>query len=422
MASAQHPRERPTLLFLSHRLPYPPHNGAAVRTLNILRLLAGHFHIVGLCFDRRDPAIRCLSVEERLTGLAPYGRFRVYPIPQDESRMRFLWDHLRSVLANRAYTAYLHDSKSYDSALADTLKSERIDLVHMDSMDLVRFLPRLATLPVVCTHHNVESGLLLRRARAERNPLRRAYLAFQAQRLRKEEQYWLPRVALNIAVSDQDRAEFERIAPGARVATLPNGVDTEMFRPEPGPRSGCVFVGGTTWFPNRDALEWFVQAILPIFRQLEPETPVVWVGRATEEERRRLQRLPGFQLTGYVDDIRPYVHRAACFIAPLRVGGGTRLKILDAWAMGKAVVSTPIGCEGLAAAHGENILLATTPQEFAEAMARVVRDPGLAERLGTAARRTVERLYSWEVLGERLRELYLPLVRSRQVVADGSAG
>jgi glycosyltransferase involved in cell wall biosynthesis len=174
-----------------------------------------------------------------------------------------------------------------------------------------------------------------------------------------------------------------------------------------------VFVGGTSWYPNRDALHWFVEEIAPRLRSRGVPAHVTWVGRATDAEQREFSRVEGLTLTGYVDDIRPYVARAACYIAPLRVGGGTRLKLLDAWAMGKAIVSTTIGAEGLGARHGETMLLADTADAFADAIASVLRDEGLRRRIGAAARREAEERFSWDVIGETVRRLY--------VVAEGSA-
>jgi len=396
---------RAELLVLSHRVPYPPHNGAALRTYNMLRLLARDFNITGLCFDRHDAATARLGLQARRDGLRPFGRFEAYPIPQEASRARFVWDHARSVLTGRPYTWYVHDSAAYRVRLAELLRSQRWDAVHVDSMDLVRMLPLVQHVPVIVTHHNVESALLRRRGGA--------YLRFQANAIERAERYWLPRVALNIAVSPDDAQAFRALAPAARVEVVPNGVDTQYFAPGDEPQSGCVFVGGTSWHPNRDALHWFVQEIAPRLRARGVPAHVTWVGRATDAERREFSRVEGLTLTGYVDDIRPYVARAACYIAPLRVGGGTRLKLLDAWAMGKAIVSTTIGAEGLGARHGETMLLADTADAFADAIASVLRDEGLRRRIGAAARREAEERFSWDVIGETVRRLY--------VVAEGSA-
>ncbi|MFL5613845.1 MAG: glycosyltransferase family 4 protein [Gemmatimonadaceae bacterium] len=406
--------QRPRLLFLAHRLPFPPHNGAAIRTYNVLRLLAREFDIVGLCFDRHDEATAYLGREARLAALSPFGTFETFAIPQQRSRRRFVWDHLRSIITRRAYTYFVHDESQFEQRLRDLLSSERFDLVHVDSLDLVRFLPNLLTLPVICTHHNAESELLRRRADSESSVIRREYFCYQARLLATEERHWIPRVRLNVAVSEDDAHILAAIAPGGRFTAIPNGVDSEHFRPQRGTQEGCVFVGGTTWYPNRDALTWFMKEILPILRARGEASAVTWVGRATERERQLYDGQSGVHLTGYVDDIRPYVAAGACFIAPLRVGGGTRLKILDAWSMAKAVVSTSVGCEGLGAVDGVNILIADEPEAFADAISRVLNDSDLRVRLGTAGREMVERRFSWNVIGASMLDLY------RSLLADTS--
>lgn len=392
------------LLFLSHRVPFPPHNGAALRTYNILRLLARDFEIVGLCFDRGDRATAHLGLAQRLAGLAGFGQFEAFPIPQELERSRFVADHVRSLLTGRPYTWYVHDSMPFIARLRTLLAEQHFDVVHVDSLDLVRLLPVVQRLPIICTHHNVESELLRRRGGM--------YLRHQANAIERAEKEWLPRIALNIAVSPDDAAVFKRLSPGARVEVIPNGVDTEYFAPcDVDDPEGCVFVGGTSWYPNRDALQWFVTEIMPRIA----DSKTTWVGRATDAERRTFADVRGLELTGYVDDIRPYVGAAACYIAPLRVGGGTRLKLLDAWAMGKAIVSTSIGAEGLGARHGEDMMIADSAPEFAAAVTEVLQDPDLRRRLGSAARRTAMERFSWDVIGAKMRELY-------QVVAEGSAG
>ncbi len=205
-----------------------------------------------------------------------------------------------------------------------------------------------------------------------------------------------------MAVSGEDRRRFGRLAPGAPFAVVPNGVDTHTFRPASVPQAGVVFVGGYSWYPNRDALAHFAEDVLPLLRAQVPGVQVRWVGRAPDEVRREYRERHGMELTGYVEDIRPSVHQAACYVVPLRVGGGTRLKILDAWAMGKAVVSTSVGCEGLDARDGENILVRDDPAEFAAAVRRVLEDDALRARLGEAARRTAEEVYEWEVIGRSM--------------------
>lgn len=369
---------------------------------------------------------------KRLEALEPYAHIEVFPIPQEESGLRMAWDHLRSVLTGRSYTYYVHDSAQFTASLERHLAATRFDIVHLDSLDLVRFVPLIRHIPSVCTHHNVESDLLKRRAAAERSGLRRWYMRHQGHLLEQEERRLMGQMTLNVAVSDADAAGLEALVPGLRTAVIPNGVDVESFQPADTSTHGCVFVGGTSWFPNREGLEWFAAEILPELQRQQWQSNVVWVGRAMPEELSRYNALPGLHLTGYVEDIRPYVQAASCFIVPLRVGGGTRLKVLDAWAMGKAVVSTRLGVEGLDARDGENVLLAETPAEFAGAMIRILREDGLRRKLEEGARETAVRLYSWEGMGERMARLYqevesqpaggAPRRARHQVVAEGSAG
>src|SRR5690606_8330360 len=153
-------------------------------------------------------------------------------------------------------------------------------------------------------------------------------------------------VSLNVTVSPVDARRLLELVPDAQVTVVPNGVDVDFYRPAPGPGHGVVSVGGTNWAPNRDGLVHLCEDILPSLRRLGVTAPVTWLGRADNRVRYEFLRRYGVTLTGYVDDIRPYLREAACYVVPIRVGGGTRVKILDAWAMGKAVVSTRIGCEG----------------------------------------------------------------------------
>jgi glycosyltransferase involved in cell wall biosynthesis len=278
--------------------------------------------------------------------------------------------------------------------------TEHFDLVHADSLDLSYYFPLLEGIPLACTHHDAQSALLARRASFEPSVPRRAYFNRQASLRRKEEGLWCPRVALNVAVSEVDAGKLADIAPSSRFLVVPNGVDTSYFQPEMrSKRHGIVSVGGTTWYPNKDSLQYFATTILPLLRAKGLTEPVTWVGRASAEEVDKYRREFGITMTGYVDDVRPYVQSAACYIVPIRMGGGTRVKILDAWAMGVPIVSTAIGCEGLAAVDGQNILVRDDPELFADSVWGLLANTELGTRLGTAGRATAELHYSWDALG-----------------------
>jgi glycosyltransferase involved in cell wall biosynthesis len=406
---------RPRLLFLCHTLPYPPDGGVWIRTYHVLRLLARTFDITALCFERLVTSGSGSGGDRAAGGeaLRRFGAVEVFPIPQRQSSLRYAWDHLRSLTVRRVYTTYVFESRAYHRRLRELLRSEAFDLVHLDSPDLLGYLPACRGLPVICVHHNVESALLHRRAAVERHGWRSAYLRYQARLMEREERQGSAQVALNVAVSAQDRTLLARIAPASRVTVISNGVDVEEFQPDDMRGTGVAFVGGTNWFPNLDALDFFCDQILPHLRAAGATVPVRWVGSASPEQRRHYRARHGVEVTGYVDDVRPYMREAACHIVPLRAGGGTRLKILNAWAMGKAVVSTSVGCEGLAAADGDNILIRDDPRGFANAVLAVLNDEPLRCRLARRARATVERLYSWEIIGREMTETYLSVAGRR---------
>jgi len=423
----------PQLLFLCQTLPYPPDGGVWIRTYHVLRLLARAFDITALCFERSGSAGR--GVDWHLAaGDAALGRFAdldVFAIPQQHNRLRFVWDHFRSTASGHVYTTYLYESRAFRDRLTELLRTKCFDLVHMDSLDLATYLPACDGLPVICVHHDIESALLRRRAAVERRRWRGAYLRYQARLMSDVERRWCQRVALNVVMSEQDRTLLKRLAPASRIAVVPNGVDLEEFRPasfKSAPASGVAYVGGTTPFPNLDALDFFCQQIQPHLQAASGDAPARWIGRASRAQQRHYRERYGVELTGYVEDVRPFMRDAAGHIVPLRVGGGTRLKILNSWAMGKPVVSTSIGCEGLAAVDEENILIRDDPPEFARAMLRVLGDPHLRHRLGERGRATVERLYSWDVIGRDMIDTYLSVANigishlASTVAAEASCG
>lgn len=405
---------RPKLLFLCHTLPYPLDGGVWIRTFHVLRLLAQTFDVTALCFERQGASATRDRHDVTAAGdvLRRFGSIETFPIPQNGRRGRLLWDHLRSVVSLQAYTRFIYSSAEFEARLREVLTQQNFDLVHMDSLDLAAYLPLLGRLPVVCVHHNVESALLRRRSRFVSNPVESRYYALQARLVANVERRWAPRLALNVMVSEEDREELEQLARGGRYLVVPNGVDIEEFQPGTGANRGIAYVGGTNWFPNLDALQFFAEAILPRLKECGFDQPIRWLGSASTEQQEHYRNQYDIELTGYLADIRPAMQDAFCHIVPLRAGGGTRLKILSSWAMGKPVVSTPIGCEGLKARDGENILIREDPDGFANAILELSRNQKLRERLSEAARRTATDVYSWDVIGEEMTQHYLRLIPS----------
>jgi glycosyltransferase involved in cell wall biosynthesis len=339
-------------------------------------------------------------------------------VPQEHSRLRFVADNVRSVISRVVYTRCVYQSSRFRHALNVAMAEFEPQLVHADSLDLAVYFDALEGLPLACTHHDVQSALLLRRAELQRQGSARWYLRHQASLMRREEEQWCPKVALNVVVSDEDKRALCAVAPGGRFHVAPNGVDTDAFAPqgdgeEPEDRRTILFVGSSGWEPNRDAMEYFACSIWPRIKQDFPSAQCRWAGRIDTSEAVRFQS-HGIETLGHVDDLRPCYQRAACVIAPIRAGGGSRVKIIEAWAMGKAVVSTSIGAEGLLARDGENILVRDEPAAFAAAVVDILSDPSRRLGLCLEARSTATGSYSWETIGGSLRDVYCDLLAAPQ--------
>ena len=417
---------RRRILFLSQSLPYPPHSGVTNRTFHVLQELQRAFDVTLVAFSRRNHQH---SGEERTLATAALRQeiadvLEPVPIDSEWSLAEKLRVHASSVLARKPYIFFEYGSPRFGHLIETAVRATPPDMVHLDSMDLYRWLALLPAVPVACTHHSVESDLLRLRAERIRTRAVSAYVMHQARLVEAVERSVCGRFDINIMTSETDAERLRMLVPAARTRTVPNGVDTDFFRPTPRQnpvRDRIVFLGPTYMFPNRDAVEFFLDAIWPAVRQQRPEATFRVIGKHSGDERLRFENHAGVACLGYVPDIRPHFAEAECSVVPLRVGGGTRLKILDAWAMGKAIISTSIGCEGLATVDGHNILIRDNPADFADAIAEVLRDAELRSRLGRNGRKTAEEVYAWPVIGHELNAMYQQVLDLRSDAGEAGA-
>ena len=336
-------------------------------------------------------------------------------VPAERSRLRFMWDHLRSLLARRPYIYYEFQSALFRDQLRGALGRTPPDLVHLDSPDLYGWMPELPDVPITCTHHDIDPLLLRRRAARTRSAILSRYIVHQAGLLEQLERTLCPRFHTNIVMSELDAERLRNLAPGSRILVVPNGVDTDYFCPMPQVTpiaDRMVFLGPTSQLANRDAVEYLLSDIFPRVRAHRSTASLQLIGDCPEPDKMRYNAQLGVACLGQVPDVRPHLAEAACSVVPIRVGGGTRVKILDSWAMGKAVVSTSAGCEGLAAVDGENILVRDTSEGVADAVLEVLHNRDLRCRLGAAGRQTVEEQYGWHTVGRGLRRAYGRMIRS----------
>jgi glycosyltransferase involved in cell wall biosynthesis len=268
--------------------------------------------------------------------------------------------------------------------------------------------------PVLLFEHNVEYLIWQRLANLETTHWKRALFEMEWRKLRTCEGEAVKRAALTIAVSDDDRDRLAEMSPGSRVVSIPTGVNTNYFTPRRDAETPArlVFSGSMDWHPNEDAVCYFVDTILPRIRTEFPNVSFTIIGRNPGARVRELASQPGITVTGTVDDVRPAIAEGAVYVVPLRAGSGTRIKIFEALAMGKAVVSTTVGAEGLALESGRHFLAADTPHDFANAVIRLLRDPARRLALGDAGRALVEANYSWATVARQFE------ARCEEVVAE----
>jgi glycosyltransferase involved in cell wall biosynthesis len=400
---------RLTILYVSQMPPSPPRFGAQARMHGLMTQLARHHDLtaVMLVDDQFD-------VEECRRAMQAYCRDVVLvpnPYGRDGLSKRLL--QLRSLASTQSFERLRLMVPALQEALDHVLRAQPFDIVNLEFSFLghcnLRQAPRGERPPaLVVDSHNIDYDLARQYARAG-GLVRRLYAEANWRKLRREElaTYRDADGVYLCSLADQRRLLDQ--VPGIRTLVIPNAADVEYYRPgatEPPPEGGVVvFFGHLSYFPNVDGVTYFVQEIWPRIAKVHPEARLKIIGA---QAPRSLQALagPGVELTGFVSDLRPHLAGAAAVVVPLRLGGGTRLKIVEAMAMGKAIVSTSLGVEGIEAVPGRDLFVEDQPADFADAVNRLLADPHLAARLGQSARQLAERRYAWSGAARALESFY----------------
>jgi polysaccharide biosynthesis protein PslH len=399
------------VLFVTSRLPFPPREGHQLRSWHVLKGLAARHEVTLLSFARLDDdADAAEEMREHLAGL------ETFPIASERSKFALAWSLLRSALTREPFVSTKYASRAMRARIAELARDA--DVVHFDMLPLMRYADVVpAGVPVVYNAHNVEHVLLATRARLHGHPLVRRFLDSQLPRLLGFERRACERAKLVLACSTTDAEQLRTLAPGTRVEVVPNGVDLDGNRPAASAngrqKAKLVFVGQMGWFPNRDGIDWFLHDIFPRIVAARQDAEFVLVGKADGLEV-PAEVASHVTLAGFVPDLRPFVHAAAVYVVPLRAGSGTRLKVLEAMALGKAIVTTTIGSEGIVLRDGKSALYADDASSFAAAVVTLLESPDLRESLGAAARKCAEQHYGWDAIGRDLLALYEPLLSERE--------
>ncbi len=397
------------ILFLTPQLPYPPHQGTTLRNYNIIRHLAPHHEITLLSFGTADELhnagpLRDLS---RRIEIAPYPARSLAP----RATATFL-----SPLPDMALRL---QSKTMREKFAELLR-EKFDAIQIEGIEMAPyavaapFAVRSARL--IFDDHNAEAQLQRTAFESDARNVTRWHAALyswiQWKKLERYERAVCRGADSVVAVSEADARALRGLDSSLDVTVIPNGVDVEHFVPsdkvcaKPLAEFSLVFTGKMDFRPNIDAMLWFCDAILPRIRAEVPRAHIVIVGQKPAARILARQKRNGVEVTGWVPDTRPYVADAAVYIVPLRMGSGTRLKVLEAMAMGKAIVSTTRGIEGIDLVPGRDALIADTPETFARTVIDLLRDPDRRRELGQAARALAESKYDWRKIVPAFEHLF----------------
>jgi sugar transferase (PEP-CTERM/EpsH1 system associated) len=398
------------ILFLSGWFPYPPDNGARMRVFNLLKQLSRRHEVTLLTFTQEEtqPDRGPIKAYCREVQTVPQRSFHPHRL---RALMGFLLPQPRALADTY--------SLPMQTCIQRTLAQNQFDIIVASEIGVglgtAPYVRKVNGIPRVL--EDLELSMIKGKIAAGRG---------WGQRLRHSLTWWkLRRFTAQIlrdldgctVASEQERDLVLDIVPGYRsLAVVPNGIDLDFYAGSFGePESdSLIFTGALTYQANLDAMDFFLHQVFPLVKAKRPGVTLRITGCTDGVPVDRLPLNEGVTLTGYLDDIRPYVARSWACVVPLRVGGGTRLKILEAMALGTPVVSTGKGAEGLKVTHGEDILIADTPAEFADAVLRLLDDRALRARLATNGRRLVESQYGWEVIGEKLDQLLCKVVGERE--------
>ena len=392
----------------------PPDVGGKIRSYNILKELAKRHEVTFFSFYAAHP-------EDEHGGLEKVFH-RSVCVPLDIPPANSLGDKLnflRAQISPLPYSVWKYCRPVVRERLLELVKGQSYDVVICDFLLPAAILPWEMPAPKVIFTHNVEAMIWKRHFEVATSELWKLVSRREFHAMEKFERRELKRADHVLAVSATDRDTFAAYLPPSKIDVIPTGVDVDFFRPRSSGEvdgNNLVFTGSMDWLPNEEGLFHFVEETLPLIRQKRPEVTLTIVGRKPSARLKAMAERDGnIHVTGRVEDIRPYVDRAAVYIVPLRVGSGTRLKIFEAMAMGQAIVSTTLGAEGLPVTDGKDILLRDDSQSFADAVLKLMSDLGLRARLGIAARELVEESYSWAAVTRDFEGILEKVINSKSV-------
>lgn len=414
------PTDRLSILYVSPMPPSPPRFGAQARMHGLMTSLAKRHDVTAVTLVDQE-----FDLEDCRRAMQAYcNDVTVIPNPHGRNGAAKRALQLRSLASLRSFERHRVEVPALQRALDRVLASRRFDVVNLEFPYLAHFRFDRSPAgtrppPRVVDTHEIAYDMVRQFAKRGAGLGRRVYAALNWRKLRHEELAAFRRADAICACSVADEERILAHVPGARTVVVPNAADVEFYQPRPGdpPPDGrtVVFFGLLSTLPNIDGATWFIKEIWPRVIAAKPDARCKIIGKGATREVTDAVRDggPGLEMVGFVEDLRPHLASAAALVVPLRLGGGTRLKIVEGMAMGKAIVSTTLGAEGIDVTHGKDIVIADQAAAFADAVVRMLSEPARAAEMGTAARRLAVDKYAWSSAAAKLEELYRGLGESR---------
>jgi glycosyltransferase involved in cell wall biosynthesis len=389
---------------LSTENPYPPDGGHHLRTFNVLKILASRHKIYFVGFAQDECEFKYIPEIKRFCETVD-----IYKVRETGYNKAFFVLACKNVFSIQPLIAQRYFIPEARKTIKQILSDGSVDLVHMDMLALGLYKETLRDTPVILTNHNVESLRIYRWMQIEKNLIVKCFLFYQYLKLRAFERRICQEFDRCIVVSEFDKNYLEKLCGRDNFVVIPNGVDVRYFKPESGEvkRDHLVWVGGMTGPYNSDAVDFFVEKIWSLIKSKVPGATIDFAGGGpTEKLRKKALEDKSVHVLGFVPDIRPIVQRASVFVAPIRIGSGTKIKILNAMAQAKSVVATTTAAEGIDVTPDKNILIADDPEEFAKKILYLFRNEEMRRKMGEKARELIERKYSWDVISEDIYRTY----------------
>lgn len=415
------------ILFVTPYLPSPARFGAQRRLDGLMRGLAERHEVSVLSFATPGLDVAGLDLATAVAATRAYCE-KVITVPHDvlnveTGKKRLL--QLASLASRKSFESLLMHRPEFQAVLDDAILRGHYDVVQVEfsQMAIYRYSRRLSGTPLfVLDEHNIEYDLIRRTAEAPGEASRRLYSAVNWRKLKREEVDAWRRFDGIALTSGRDRDLVHEELPHARTRVIPNAVDVDAFAPSNTEREPAtlLFLGAINYFPNTDGILYFLDEIFPRIVAARPDVKLQIVGMGPPESV-LARRAPNVEITGYVEDPMPYLDRATLMVVPLRIGGGTRFKVVEAMAKGKAIVSTRLGAEGIDLEHERDVLFADDPEAFAAEVVRALSDPSLVDRLGRSARALAEERYSWRAAVAELEEFYAEIASAPAFMRPVSA-